>query len=57
VAAFLAGQLPFLDIPGVIEETLSALPAEPAGDLDVLLATDARARRHAGNVLQRMSAR
>src|SRR5207344_1827999 len=32
VAAFLAGQLPFLDIPGVIEETLSALPAEPAGD-------------------------
>ena len=57
VAAFLAGQLPFLDIPGVIEETLSALPAEPADDLDVLIATDAQARRHAGNVLQRMSAR
>jgi 1-deoxy-D-xylulose-5-phosphate reductoisomerase len=57
VAAFLAGQLPFLDIPGVIEDTLSALPAEPAVDLDVLIASDARARRHAGTVLQRMSAR
>jgi 1-deoxy-D-xylulose-5-phosphate reductoisomerase len=57
VAAFLAGQLRFLDIPGVIEDTLSALPAEPAGDLDVLLASDAQARRYAGEVLQRMSAR
>ena len=57
VAAFLAGQLPFLDIPGVIEDTLSALPAEPADDLEVLIASDARARRHAGTVLQRMPAR
>jgi 1-deoxy-D-xylulose-5-phosphate reductoisomerase len=57
VAAFLAGQLRFLDIPGVIEETLSALPAEPADDLEVLIATDARARRYAGEVLQRMPAR
>jgi len=57
VAAFLAGQLPFLDIPGVIEETLSALPAEPADDLAVLIATDAQARRYAGEVLQRMPAR
>jgi len=57
VAAFLAGQLSFLDIPGLIEETLSALPAEPADDLEVLVATDAQARRYAGTALQRMAAR
>ena len=57
VAAFLAGQLPFLAISGVIEDTLSAVPVEPADDLEVLVATDARARRHAGTALQRMAAR
>jgi 1-deoxy-D-xylulose-5-phosphate reductoisomerase len=57
VAAFLAGQLPFLAIPDVIEDTLSALPVEPADDLEVLMAGDAQARRHAGKALQRMAAR
>jgi 1-deoxy-D-xylulose-5-phosphate reductoisomerase len=57
VAAFLAGQLPFLAIAGVIEDALSALPVEPADDLEVLVASDARARRHAGSALQRMAAR
>jgi len=57
VAAFLAGQLPFLAIPDVIEDTLSALPVEPADDLDVLMAGDAQARRQAGKALQRMATR
>jgi 1-deoxy-D-xylulose-5-phosphate reductoisomerase len=47
VAAFLDGRLPFLAIPEVIERTLAALPAEPADDLAVLLASDQRARRMA----------
>ena len=50
VAAFLDGRLPFPGIPALIEATLSALPAEPAGDLDVLLACDARARRRAEEI-------
>ncbi|MEO7252196.1 MAG: 1-deoxy-D-xylulose-5-phosphate reductoisomerase, partial [Arenimonas sp.] len=43
VAAFLDGKLPFPGIPRLIEATLSALPAEPADDLDVLLACDGAA--------------
>ena len=55
VAAFLEGRLPFPGIPALIEATLSALPAEPAGDLDVLLACDARARRRAGEICAEMT--
>ncbi len=51
VAAFLQGRLAFLDIAALIEATLSALPAEPAGDLDVLLHCDGAARRKAGELL------
>jgi 1-deoxy-D-xylulose-5-phosphate reductoisomerase len=54
VAAFLGGQLAFLDIPVLIERTLSAIPAEPADDLAVLLASDFRARRMAEQHLSRM---
>jgi 1-deoxy-D-xylulose-5-phosphate reductoisomerase len=54
VAAFLAGQLPFLGIAELIERTLAALPAEPADDLAVLLASDHRARRMAEHHLARM---
>ena len=57
VAAFLDGKLPFLGIPALIEATLSALPAEPADDLDVLLAWDAAARRKAGELLNTMEFR
>jgi 1-deoxy-D-xylulose-5-phosphate reductoisomerase len=56
VAAFLDGRLPFLGIPALIEATLSALPAEPAADLDVLLACDARARRRAEEISEGMRA-
>jgi 1-deoxy-D-xylulose-5-phosphate reductoisomerase len=55
VAAFLAGRLSFPGIPALIEATLEALPAEPAPDLDVLLACDARARRRAEEICGRMA--
>jgi 1-deoxy-D-xylulose-5-phosphate reductoisomerase len=54
VAAFLAGRLPFLSIPALIEETLSALPVEPDADLAVLRACDAAARRRAEALLPGM---
>jgi len=54
VAAFLAGNLGFLAIPELIERTLSALPAEPADDLAVLLASDQRARRMTEHHLAQM---
>ncbi len=54
VAAFLDGRLPFLGIPDLIEATLSALPAEPADELAVLLECDGQARRKAGELLIRM---
>ena len=42
------------EIPELIEATLSALPVEPADDLDVLLHCDGQARRKAGELLTRM---
>jgi 1-deoxy-D-xylulose-5-phosphate reductoisomerase len=47
VAAFLAGELPFLGIADVVERTLAQVDAAPAGDLGELEATDAEARRTA----------
>jgi 1-deoxy-D-xylulose-5-phosphate reductoisomerase len=55
VAAFLEGRLSFPGIAALIEATLEALPAEPAPDLDVLLACDARARRRAEEICGRMA--
>lgn len=46
VSAFLQGQISFLSIPALVEDTLAALPAAPADSLDALLAVDAQARRH-----------
>jgi 1-deoxy-D-xylulose-5-phosphate reductoisomerase len=51
VAAFLAGRLPFLGIPGVVERTLAALATTPAPTLEDTLALDASARRHASALL------
>jgi 1-deoxy-D-xylulose-5-phosphate reductoisomerase len=57
VAAFLDGRIGFLDIPAVIETTLEAAETLPADSIDVLLAADAAARRHAGSqVAQRTGA-
>ena len=44
VAAFLAGELPFLAIPEVVERTLGSSEAPAARDLDDLIAVDAEAR-------------
>ena len=45
VAAFLAGHIPFLAIPGVVEHTLAAIPNFEPTDLAAVLATDTDARR------------
>ena len=55
VAAFLDGRLPFLGIPDLLEATLAALSPEPAGSLDVLMASDVQARRQATELLSRMA--
>jgi 1-deoxy-D-xylulose-5-phosphate reductoisomerase len=44
VHAFLAGDLSFVEIPRVIESTLSELPAEPVRHFSDLYAADAQAR-------------
>jgi 1-deoxy-D-xylulose-5-phosphate reductoisomerase len=54
VAAFLAGHLPFLAIPRLIEATMAALAVEPDDDLAVLRACDAAARRRAVELLPDM---
>lgn len=45
VASLLAGQLRFVDLPGVVARALDRLPAVPVSDLDQALAADAEARR------------
>ena len=55
VAAFLAGRLPFLGIPALVEETLSSLASEPAATLEVLQACDDRARRRATELMDGMT--
>ena len=47
VAAFLAGELPFLGIAELVERTLASCEAPPAGDLAELVEIDAAARRTA----------
>jgi 1-deoxy-D-xylulose-5-phosphate reductoisomerase len=54
VAAFLHGRIDFLRIPALVEDTLAAVPALAADDLDVLIAADGRARHYAE---QRVGAR
>jgi 1-deoxy-D-xylulose-5-phosphate reductoisomerase len=51
VAAFLGGRLPFLEIAGVVEETLAAADTSAARDLDDLISADADARRLADGTL------
>jgi 1-deoxy-D-xylulose-5-phosphate reductoisomerase len=54
VSAFLQGRVGFLSIPALVEDTLSALPRQPADSLDILIAADADARRHATQAISRM---
>jgi 1-deoxy-D-xylulose-5-phosphate reductoisomerase len=44
VAAFLAGQIPFMGIPAVIERVMEEMPARPITHFDDLFAADAEAR-------------
>jgi 1-deoxy-D-xylulose-5-phosphate reductoisomerase len=44
VEAFLSNQLRFVDIPQLIDEVLSRIPAEDASTLEVILAADQAAR-------------
>ena len=54
VSAFLHGRIGFLSIPALVEDTLAALPRQPADSLDTLIAADADARRHATQAISRM---
>ncbi|WP_407351923.1 1-deoxy-D-xylulose-5-phosphate reductoisomerase [Luteimonas sp. R10] len=51
VSAFLQGRIGFLDIPALVADTLSALPAAAASSLDELRGADAAARRFAESTL------
>ncbi|MBB1089381.1 1-deoxy-D-xylulose-5-phosphate reductoisomerase [Lysobacter sp. SG-8] len=53
VSAFLQRRTGFLNIPALIEDTMTALPAMPADTLDTLADADARARRHVEALLAR----
>jgi 1-deoxy-D-xylulose-5-phosphate reductoisomerase len=55
VAAFLAGQIPFLAIPRVVEHTLGAVKNFEPSDLSAVLAVDADARRVASAQLSRLA--
>jgi 1-deoxy-D-xylulose-5-phosphate reductoisomerase len=56
VHAFLAGGLRFVDIAGVIEETLEHLPAGQVHSFESLAAADADARRIAGDLVAERAA-
>ena len=56
VAAFLAGRIPFLAIPEVVEHTLGAIRNFEPADLPAVLAVDAESRRVASSQLPKLSA-
>jgi 1-deoxy-D-xylulose-5-phosphate reductoisomerase len=55
VHAFLEGRLRFLEIPAVIEETLSELPGEPVRAFESLYEADRRAREIASSAVGELS--
>ncbi len=54
VAAFLERKIPYLAIPRVIEQVLSAMPVEPVRALEDVLAADQAARAAADDVMRPM---
>jgi 1-deoxy-D-xylulose-5-phosphate reductoisomerase len=54
VAALLAGRIRYVDIPRVVEDCLTALPAAPVTDLETALAVDHQARREADGHVDRL---
>src|SRR5271154_4439937 len=55
VHAFLAGRLRFVEIPSVIEQTLSELPGEPVRAFESLYEADQQARTVAGEAVAALS--
>ncbi len=55
VAAFLAGQIPFLAIPGVVEDGLRSMRHHEPSDLASVLEVDREARRQAQAALRRFA--
>jgi 1-deoxy-D-xylulose-5-phosphate reductoisomerase len=51
VHAFLAGRLPFLGIPAVIEDTLATLPPQPVRAFETLYEADREARQVASDLI------
>jgi 1-deoxy-D-xylulose-5-phosphate reductoisomerase len=51
VHAFMAGRLPFLGIPAVIEDTLATLPAQPVRAFENLYEADRQARAIASDLI------
>ena len=56
VNAFLAGLIPFPNIPGIIESVLSDHSPVKAGDVDAVMDVDAWAREHARGLMRRPGA-
>ncbi|MEP6881658.1 MAG: 1-deoxy-D-xylulose-5-phosphate reductoisomerase [Dokdonella sp.] len=56
VAAFLDGRLPFLAIEGVVEESLSRVPAGEINELSALIDSDLTARREAQRIIGSLAA-
>ncbi|MCK7544479.1 1-deoxy-D-xylulose-5-phosphate reductoisomerase [Marinobacter bryozoorum] len=57
VAAFLAGELCFADIPVIIERTLVRVPSQPADDFDAIMAADQDGRAQARAEIERLARR
>lgn len=55
VAAFLGGQIGFLDIAMIVEEVLTRYSAPAPATIDDVLAADAQARTYAGDVMERLT--
>ncbi len=53
VAAFLRGEIRFLDVVGVIEDTLDVLPGASMRGIDDVMDADARARTEARRAVVR----
>lgn len=57
VRGFLSGEIGFLDIVPVVEETLARLPSDAPASLDEVGAVDEAARRTAAGIMERRTAR
>ena len=51
VAAFLGGEIGFLDIAAIVADTLAAVASGPVASLDEVIAIDGEARRVAGALI------